>query len=147
MQLRPLLRAHGFMPVEQPPELWDVDAEDTTLVPMLGEMIAAGLTRGNDLGALTLAANNVTVEPDPDADEPVLAPVPGDYVAITIRGAGDWTPEATWRPTSPGSSTLLNPDLDAAAHRAGAVFAYTRQIGDEGSVTVYFPRLRADGLV
>jgi len=43
LRLDGLLRAHAFMRVERPPELWEAAAEDTTLVPLLGEMIAARL--------------------------------------------------------------------------------------------------------
>lgn len=78
MRLEPLLRAHGFMKVEQPPELWEPATEDTRFVPLLGEMIAAGLTGGAELDALTLNASNVVVEaprPGEDAAARWLPPV------------------------------------------------------------------------
>src|SRR5262249_8555839 len=137
MQLRPLLRAHGFLQVNYPPQLWDVDAEDTTLVPMLGEMIAAALARGNELGSIELTAGNVTVEPEDWLDAQPIIAAPGDYVAITIGGTGDWTPEMIWHPTPTGAPTLINADLDAAARRAGVVVAYIRQMDDRGTVTVF----------
>ena len=144
MQLRPLLRAHGFLNVQYPPQLWDVDADDTTLVPMLGEMISAALTRGNELGGITLLASNVTIEPDKGLDNRVGIAAPGDYVALSVQAAGDWTPEITWNPTKAGP-LLLNANVDAAARKAGVVLAYTRQIGDKGSVTAFFPRTSSDG--
>jgi hypothetical protein len=71
MTLDSLLRAHPYLHVERPPLLWEVEAEDIRLVPVLGEMIAVGLGRGNALRALTLNASNVTVELDTDhLDQP-----------------------------------------------------------------------------
>jgi len=46
MRLEALLRAHGFMKVEQPPQLWEAATDDTEFIPLLGEMIAASLSRG-----------------------------------------------------------------------------------------------------
>jgi hypothetical protein len=46
--------------------LWEIEAEDIRLIPVLGEMIAVGLGRGNALRRLTLNASNVTVELDTD---------------------------------------------------------------------------------
>ena len=56
MKLDALLRAHGFMKVERPPEIWEADTEDTRFVPLLGEMIAAALAGGGELAELTLNA-------------------------------------------------------------------------------------------
>jgi hypothetical protein len=51
--------------------LWEIEAEDIRLIPVLGEMIAVGLGRGNALRRLTLNASNVTVELDTDhLDQP-----------------------------------------------------------------------------
>jgi hypothetical protein len=52
-------------------------------------MIALGLGRGNELGDLTLNVSNVVVEPDEDDEEAEWIPG-GEYVAITVRGAGAW---------------------------------------------------------
>jgi hypothetical protein len=51
MDLEALLRAHPFMKVERPPQLWSPDTEDEPFLRMLGEMIALGLGRGNELEA------------------------------------------------------------------------------------------------
>ena len=40
MRLDALIRAHGFMRTERPPELWEADTEDVRFIPLLGEMIA-----------------------------------------------------------------------------------------------------------
>ena len=138
MKLDALLRAHAFLQVERPPGLWEVDEEDAPLVRVLGEMIAAGLARGSELGQLVLNAANVTVEDDPE--EPEAHPGPGDYVALTIRGCGDWRPEIRWWPERPTCPLLVNDDLDLAARAAGVRFGYTRAFPGEGSVTVFFGR-------
>ena len=134
MNLDPLLRAHGFMHVERPPELWDAEAEDVRLVPLVGEMIALGLSRGNALGALTLNAANVVVADDCDG----LAPC-GEYVALSVTGQGDWRPEWTWLP---GASLPGGPytDLGRALANSDVGFAYARHVGDGRSITVFLPR-------
>jgi len=136
VRLEGYLRAHAFMHVEQPPLLWEVDTEDEPFLHMLGEMIVIGLGRGNELGDLVLSVANVTVEPDdedPSLDE-------GDYVAVTVRGAGDWEADDLWR-AGQGPTRGLLVNVGPAADTAGAVFAYTRNLGGEGSVTVLLPRL------
>jgi hypothetical protein len=140
MQLDALLRAHAFLRVERPPPLWEVDGEDVAVIRLLGEMIVVGLARGNELPELVLNVANVTVEA---ADEPERAPAPGDYVALTISGRGDWKPEASWSPQAGGSARLLNEDLDLAARGANVHFAYTRDLRGEGSLTVLLPRARS----
>lgn len=65
----------------------------------------------------------------------------GDFVAITIRTRGDWSPEVARRPTAGAHPPLVSADLEAAALRAGVVYGYSRVNGpDEGSVTVLFAR-------
>ena len=136
MRLEGYLRAHAFMQVEQPPLLWEVDTEDEPFLHMLGEMIVIGLGRGNELGDLVLNVSNVTVEPDDE--DPWLDE--GDYVAVTVRGAGDWEADDLWR-AGQGPTRGLLVNVGPAADTAGAVYAYTRNLGGEGSVTVLLPRL------
>ena len=94
MKIDSLLRAHRFMRVERPPELWGASAEDVRLIPLIGEMIAVvGLSRGNPLAELTLNAANVVVESESICGAPI-----GEYVALSVKGKGDWRPEWTWRP-------------------------------------------------
>jgi hypothetical protein len=143
MDLGPLLNAHAYLRVERPPELWAAAVDDVALVRVLGEMIAAALVRGAELGEVVLRVNNVTVEaPDPSEGDCGLdggGPAPGDYVALSILGRGDWRPEVLWGPETAGP-TLVNADLDQAARAAGIPFAYTRSEGDGGSVTVFLGR-------
>lgn len=147
MDLGPLLNAHSYLRVERPPELWAAAVDDVALVRVLGEMIAAALGRGAELGEVILRVNNVMVEaPDPsegdshsDGGDPPGGPAPGDYVALSILGRGDWRPEVLWGPETAGA-TLVNLELDAAARAAGIPFAYTRSEGDGGSVTVFLGR-------
>ena len=147
MDLEALLRAHVFMKVERPPQLWSPDTEDERwlsphlpgpFLRMLGEMIALGLGRGNELEDLTLNVSNVVVEPDEDDDEVEWIP-DGEYVAITVRGAGAWDDD-TWR-AGQGPTTGLLCNVGPAADGAGAVYAYTRDLVPEGSVTALLPRL------
>ena len=73
------------MRVERPPSLWEVDVDDEPFIRMLGEMIVVGLLHHNVLAELTLNASNVTVGDDgPDGVGS------GDYVAISIKGPGEW---------------------------------------------------------
>jgi hypothetical protein len=37
-----LIRAHGFMRTERPPEIWEADTEDVRFIPLLGEMSPEG---------------------------------------------------------------------------------------------------------
>ncbi len=128
------------MQVERPPELWEADTELDAFLRMLGEMIVIGLNRGNELGDLVLNASNVTVEPD---DDPEAWLPEGDYVAITVRGDGDWGADDVWR-AGQGPTRGLLCNVGPAADTAGAVWAYTRNLGDRGSVTALLPRLEAD---
>jgi hypothetical protein len=138
VELDGYLRAHAFMQVERPPELWEVQTQDEPFLRMLGEMIVVGLGRGNELADLVLNASNVTVaaEDDPDAEEWLP---PGDYVAVTVRGAGDWS-EDVWR-SGEGPTRGLLENVGPAADEAGAVYAYARNLGAEGSVTALLRRL------
>lgn len=138
VQLDALLRAHSFLRVERPPALWEIDAEDVPFVRALGEMIAASLGRGNGLADLVLEVVNVTVEEG--ADDSGEEPRPGDYVALTIRGRGDWGREVRWWPDCT-SVRLVTDDLGSAALAAGARFGYVRSGRDESSVTIFYPRL------
>ena len=142
MQLNPLLNAHGFMRVERPPLLWDVDTEDMLFVPLLGEMIAASLTRGTPLAELTLNASNVVVEPFLDRGDEPPVPLPGEYVAISVSGIADFGPDATWSRAAPAPSNDLLERLSSALVLARADYAYVRRTSDHGSFTVFLPRLR-----
>ena len=138
MDLEAHLRSHAFMKVERPPLMWSPDTEDEPFLLMLGEMIALGLGRGTELADLTLNISNVTVDPDAEDDEGEAIP-DGDYVAVTVRGAGVWEDDL-WR-AGHGATTGLLGNVGAAADAAGAVYAYTRNLGSEGSVTALLPRL------
>src|SRR5512145_582833 len=107
MRLEPILRAHAYMKVERPPELWEADTEDTRFLELLGEIIAAALSRGASLGDLTLSASNIVVE-SPDDGEAMIAPRPGEYVAITVRGPTDLGPDDSWHPSAPYRPGLLS---------------------------------------
>jgi hypothetical protein len=134
MKIDSLLRAHAFMRVERPPTIWEADVEDISFVPLLGEMIVVGLTRGNKLEDLTLLASNVVVDAAAAGDVPQ-----GEYVAISVKGRGDWAPEWRWRPGGPfPGGPYANFDRLATS---GAVFAYGRSENEGGSVTVFLPRL------
>jgi hypothetical protein len=133
-----ILRAHAFMRTERPPLLWEADTDDERFLPMLGEMIVIGLGRGNELAELTLSVSNVTVEEDDDEEAWVA---PGDYVAVTVRGPGRWANDV-WR-AGEGPTRGLLCNVGPWADDAGAVYAYTRDLGDGGAATVFLPRLLA----
>ena len=138
MRLDALLRAHGFMRVERPPQLWEADTDDERFIPLLGEMIAASLARGAKLEALTLSAANVTV-PQPEPDD-TSGPPAGDYVAVSVLGELAWEAEAVWRPERPWRLDGLE-DLTARLSPSGARYGYIRNMGPRGSLTVFLPRL------
>ena len=145
IDLVPYLKANGFLRIDYPPHLWQVDVDDVALVRMTGEMIAAALARGAMLGDVYLRANNVSADDDPDGEHfPGSAPS-GDFVALTLESTGDWRPEVACKPIlkAPGDApVLVNLDLDAAATAAKVAFAYTRSDGATGSVTMFLPRAR-----
>ena len=139
MRLEPILRAHEYMKVERPPELWEADTEDSRFLPLLGEIIAAALAGRTPLGELTLNASNIVVDPPEEGEAPGV-PEPAEYVAITVRGPTDLGPDDTWHlsaPDRPGLLLRLHHRLEAA----GARFAYVRRIPPEGSLTFFFSRL------
>ena len=136
MRLENLLRAHGFMRVEQPPQLWEAEAVDTTLVPLLGEMIAWRLSFGAPLADLTLNASNVVVHED---DFEQHEPAPGEYVALTVMGEGAPDTDTVWSPRHAAQSGVLKRLAQRLAD-AGARFAYTRSFDGKGTITVFFAR-------
>lgn len=127
------------MRTEAPPEIWQPEADDETFFRLLGEMIAAGLARENELDDLTLSFSNMVVEDSAARSIPV-----GDHVAMTVRGAGDWSPEGTWaRGRGASPSPFVSSDLEAAAEASDTVFGYTRQTGPtDGSITVLLARAK-----
>ena len=135
MDLEGPLRDQTAVKIERPPALWEADTQTEPFLALLGELIALELGRGNELAGLTLNVANVVVEQD---EEDGSIPE-GEYVAITVRGGGSWDDE-TWRPGSePATETLR--EVGPAAEAAGVVYGYSRNLGGEGSVTVFLPRL------
>jgi hypothetical protein len=136
-ELDGILNAHVFLRVERPPVLWETDVDLEAFIRALGETIAAGLVRnGQELSEITLNVSNVTVEPEAAGPMPV-----GDFVAVTIRSGGDWSPETTWDPDARHDGSLVGHDLETALTTASAAWAYTRELGaDAGSVTILYPR-------
>ncbi|NOT09503.1 MAG: hypothetical protein HOP28_15030 [Gemmatimonadales bacterium] len=140
LRFEALLRAHGFMRTERPPEIWVADT-DARVLPLLGELIAAALSGGGTLGELTLAVSNVVVEADVECPPgEIQSPAPGEYVAMTVKGETDLGPDAKWPDGALPAVHLLR-RLDERFTVAGARFAYVRRIPPEGSVTVFLPRL------
>jgi hypothetical protein len=132
MKLDDFLRAHEFMRVERPPELWEINCEDdTAFVNVLGETIVVGLLHGNELADMVLNASNVTI--DESAGSQNLRS--GDYVALTVRGRGEWE-DGRWYPGAedvPGDLAKLREPFEVAR----VPHAYTRDLGAEGgSITV-----------
>jgi hypothetical protein len=135
VDLGPYLNAHAYLRVERPPELWEAECDDELLIRLTGELIVAALARGSELSDIGLLASNVVI------DESVGIPSAGDYVAVTVSGAGDWGPEILWDPTHSPTGSLVGAEVDAAARALGVAWAYTRTGADGGSVTVLLPRL------
>ena len=138
MRLDGIVRAHEFMHIERPPILWEADTRDEVFIRLLGEMIAFALQRNPDVAALTLNVANVVVDSHA-AREGMPA---GEYVAVTVRGPGSATPELFWWPSAPLTFGQFG-DLDKAALQSRAVLVYSRNLGEEGSITAFFRRLLA----
>jgi hypothetical protein len=123
------------MRTECPPAPWSPAAEEQPFFRLLGELVAAGLARnGNEPSELTLNVSNVVV--DQAAADPWPA---GEFVAITVSGAGDWSPERTW-PAEQAGGPFVGADLEAALQATGAAWAYSRALEGRGSVTVFLRR-------
>jgi len=140
MLLPPLLRAHGFMRTEAPPEPWEAATEDVDFLPLLGEMIVAALRPGNQLSALTLAAANVVVPPEVARDGHPASPAAGDYVAVSVAGPGPWSADWSWLPSGgpPHAEIPFPPERLVAAR---VRYAYGRALGTSSSITVFLARL------
>ena len=132
-----LLADHPEVRIERPPLLWEARADRATAGALLDAMIAAALVRnGGRPDAVTVNLSNFVVEPS--AADPLPA---GELVAVTVASAGRWGPEGTWRGGDDDAQPLVDRRVEAALAVSGAVFAYTRSLGeDRGSVTVLFPR-------
>jgi hypothetical protein len=78
------------------------------VIRLLGEMIAAALSRGTPLTEVALNVSNVTVEVDDSEAELTQQPPVGDFVALTIAGGGDWRPELRWWPDHALPSPLVS---------------------------------------
>lgn len=140
MRFEALLRAHGFMNVERPPDVWEGDTDDVRFIPLLGEMIAAALSHGGQLEELTLNASNVVVPPDPDLDPAdASGPPPGEYVAVTVSGETNLGPDSAWRPGGAASGLLGR--IEERLVTAGVRYAYVRSAPPNGSVTVFLSRV------
>ena len=140
-----LLRAHGFMKVERPPEIWAAATEDVAFIPLLGEMIAAalagGLARGLALADLTLNVSNVVVERSPDeqdADPPWVAP--GEYVAITVSGATDLGPDSVWRAGHAAVATRSARAIGLTSEDGGRALRLCAPLPERASITVFLDR-------
>jgi hypothetical protein len=138
MRFDALLRAHAFVRVQRPPEIWEAETDDERFIPLLGELLAAVVSRGVPLHEVTLLVSNVSVEASDD-DE-VHSPPLGDYVAVTVSGAVDLGPDETWTPTAKGSKSTLG-CLHDRLIVAGVQYAYVRLLASEGSATVFLNRL------
>jgi hypothetical protein len=134
-ELGNLLRAHGYLHVERPPELWDVETTELEpFVRVMGEVIAACLARnGGELESLVLSVANVHVAAD--SADPLPA---GDLVALSVTGPGDWA-DASWVPDQ--GAGFVNTYLPTALSAAGAVYAYSRRREPSaGSLTALYRR-------
>lgn len=139
MNVVELLEHMGSLQIERPPSVWQVEPAEEPVRHLIDELIRVGRARGSGDNDFTLRISNVTVEDDPEDDEMPVAP--GDYVALTVLASGDWRPEVLWSAGRADGPTLIDDDLDAAAHVAGVPFGYTRQLADSRAVTVFLRRL------
>lgn len=143
MKFEALLLAHGFMKTERPPEIWEVETEDLYFIPLLGEMIAAGICGGSPLEELTLNVSNVVARPDTSEEAGQgRRPREGEYVAVTVRGKTDLGPDDSWLPEDCGQGLLGR--IRKRLVDSGACYAYVRRLSSEGSITVFLRRAKMD---
>jgi len=137
IDLDALIRAHPFIGIERPRDLWTIGVDDDLFIRFFGELIAASLVRnGNVLDAVEINFSHVVIEPE--SADPMPA---GEFVAVSARGPGDWGDDLSRRPSAHAQPPIVGADFEAAAAAAGADWAYTRNLGaDGGSVTVLFRR-------
>ena len=129
MKLDALLGKFPSLKLERPPELWDAETVEASLIELIEALIAA-------TAADTLNVNNMAVEPDEDEDRGSIPE--GEFVAVTVSGSDGSEPDGTW----PGNSKLLT-GLERKLIYAGAQYAYVRSIRGRGSVTVFLDRSAA----
>ena len=139
MRLDELLRAQSGVGVERPPELWEAQTDEASLVALIGDMLAAAVSAGGLLSELALNVSNVVFEMEADDDPGPHTPPVGEYVAVTVCGPIDLGPDGVWNGTGSRGDGLPGRLHDRLV-TAGARFAYVRRIPPEGSVTVWFPR-------
>ena len=139
MRFDALLRAHAFVRVQRPPEIWEAKTDDERFIPLLGELLAAVVSRGVQLHDVTLLVSNVTVQQSDD--DPVQSPPAGDYVAVTVSGEVDLGRDESWTPTAGPSKSTLG-CLHDRMIVAGVQYAYIRRRASEGSATVFLNRLQ-----
>jgi hypothetical protein len=145
MQFDAFLRAHGFMNVERPAQLWAADTNDFNFIPLLGEMVVVAQTRGVERSQLTLSISNAVVTAEGSADaagavRPAPFLEPGEYVVVTVRGPTGFGKDSTWHPKRPRSGLLAR--LHRRLLSARACYAYIRTTPRESSVTILLRRLR-----
>jgi hypothetical protein len=143
MKFDALLQAHGFMKTERPPEIWEAETEDVYFIPLLGEMIAAGICGGSPLEQLTLNVSNVVVQPDTSEEAgQSRRPPEGEYVAVTVKGNTDLGPDDSWLPGDSGQGLLGR--ISRRLVDSGACYGYVRRLPPEGSITVFLRRAKME---
>ncbi|HEX6315306.1 MAG TPA: hypothetical protein VFZ73_10630 [Gemmatimonadaceae bacterium] len=139
MRFEALLRAHEFVQVQRPPEIWEADTEDVRFLPLLGEMLSTFVSRGVPLNQVTLLVSNMITADDPDS----LHGLPGgEWVAVTVSGPADIGPDETWTPAAVPSQSTLG-CLHERLTTAGTRFAYVRRLSPNASMTILLPRLHS----
>ena len=131
------LRAYAFARLERPPLLWQAAFDDASLGLLMEALLRAS---GRSATALDLNISNVVVERDA-ADSSFPA---GEYVAVTLSGAGTWAKDDRWSGDDSPANRFLS-RFREALENAGARAAYSALIGDRSSVTVLFPRAEIEG--
>ncbi|HUQ26835.1 MAG TPA: hypothetical protein VM140_14310, partial [Burkholderiales bacterium] len=117
----------------------EADTVDKTLVPLLGEMIAARLVLNSGrLSELTLNVSNVVVAAD-DFDDEGRGPAAGEYVALTVMGEGAPEDDSTW-PGQDGARAGVLQRISGRLADAGVRYAYTRSFDGKGTITVFLAR-------
>lgn len=141
MRFDSLIKAYEHLRIERPPELWEVEADEHQLLPLLGEVITTALRQGAALTELTLNFGNVVIESEPvdHSDSYREAPL-GQYVAVTLSGSANFGPDDTWPRGAPVERGLL-PHLEERLRATGVRFAYVRRLPRSSSLTVFLARL------
>jgi len=117
-----------FGRIERPPILWNPASDDDNVRLLLEAMSRAS---GRTASDLVLNISNIVIDRDGE-DQRVPA---REFVALTIKGTGTWAEDQLWVSGERRPGGVLG-QIHVALTATSARAAYSRQLGEESSMTV-----------